>query len=169
MRRVWIFRGWLFLLSLPLLAIFLLWFPLASPDGYRCYCALKKPDRVVLITTDPEDQSTKAGSQYLGGYRILDSVVLEPDEAQELCQNLRSGFWSYQFGTSACFTPRHALTVKNGSSELSMLICFECSAISIPASGARFNHCAWAKPFAELLVKSHRLKHVEAPDYAGSQ
>ena len=97
------------------------------------------PDALTLISIDGtvEKDPTQIGpSPGVYGYPILGSVeITDPELRRRVMSEIKEAV--QKGGTQAkCFFPRHILRVKDGGSEVDIVICFQCGNYEVRESEA---------------------------------
>jgi hypothetical protein len=92
--------------------------------------------RFELLSLDPailtKKQRRRLRGKLFHGYRVLGRVdIPKAPERGHLVQRLHEALASAGYGLAYCFDPRHAIRASVGARTVDLLICFECSKISV--------------------------------------
>ena len=93
------------------------------------WSCLRQPQQMTLYSVHPEEESARVGTRLFHGYRVLGQVsVSTPSDQQRVADAIRQAVLHLP-DPAACFNPRHALHVSDGSNNFDFVICHECGAM----------------------------------------
>ena len=109
--------------------------PNRLPDAIAT--VLARADRFELFSLEPSDGPTHERGHFWG-WRVLGSVVVTTAERDELVPALERGIAANGGWVAGCCIPRHGIRASCGESSVDLVVCFECSSVSLYKDGKQF-------------------------------
>jgi len=100
------------------------------------WSCLRQPQQMTLYSVHPEEpESALVGAQLFHGYRVLGQVSVSTASDQQRVADAIKQAVLHIPDPAACFNPRHALRVSDGSNNFDFVICYECGAMEFFTGG----------------------------------
>lgn len=128
---------------------------------------LESPDKFEFLTLHPREDFKNKNGKYtfhgnFNGYPVMGRAVVAGKALQRtLLSQLYAAIGEGQLNVGSCLYPRHAIHVEKGGRHVDVLICFQCSTISVFPEGKKsmrinVEHLeAWKSAPAELKLPLH--------------
>jgi hypothetical protein len=91
---------------------------------------LSSPDKAILYSLEPWEEPAPTESK-LHGFKILGQMDLDLGLAKTVATQFREAIARGTGAVTACFDPRHALSVTSGGVRYDLLLCYGCGQLEI--------------------------------------
>ena len=91
---------------------------------------LSSPDKAILYSLEPWEEPAPTENK-LHGFKILGQMDLDPGLAKTVGTQFREAIARGTGAVTACFDPRHALSVTSGGARYDLLLCYGCGQLEI--------------------------------------